>query len=148
MPGRSLLDVTDMRPTFRSAADVGHMYVCYLGCIFHLVLNVNVSEVKRGSCTLCIRLTLSKMCRFYLFSPVSAVFLSEVKCVSHRLREIRALQLTRSRGLLGNGAYGNHCKQRALQHWAEQRTKPPAMAFCNTEYFDHIGNIQKSIHER
>lgn len=85
-------------------------------CIFHLVLNVNVSEVKRGSCTLCIRLTLSKMCRFYLFSPVSAVFLSEVKCVSHRLREIRALQLTRSRGLLGNGAYGNHCKQRALQH--------------------------------
>ncbi|ROL42791.1 Centrosomal protein kizuna [Anabarilius grahami] len=22
------------------------------------------------------------------------------------------------------------------------------MAFCNTEYFDHIGNIQKSIHER
>uniref|UniRef100_A0A8C1PZU8 Centrosomal protein kizuna n=1 Tax=Cyprinus carpio TaxID=7962 RepID=A0A8C1PZU8_CYPCA len=26
--------------------------------------------------------------------------------------------------------------------------KKPAMAYCNTEYFDQIGNIQKSMHER
>lgn len=61
----------------------------------------------------------------YLFTPVPVVlFLSKGRmCLAALERHFRALQSTSSRGLLGNGAYGNHCKQRALPHRGEERTK-------------------------
>lgn len=59
------------------------------------------------------------------------------------------------RGSLGSGAHGNHYKHFSVatfsllvQNGAQRARIVVVMAFCKDQYYERIGSIQQSMHER